>query len=72
MMSRHGFLGVPLATFEQAGRGRLIALLAEGLNPESKGFDIGCGTLRVGYWLVRFLDPGSYYGIEPARERVET
>ena len=71
MMSRHGFLGVPLATFEQAGRGRLIALLAEGLNPESKLLDIGCGTLRVGYWLVRFLDPGCYYGIEPARERVE-
>jgi len=30
MMSRHGFLGVPLATFEQAGRGRLIALLPKG------------------------------------------
>jgi len=71
MMSRHGFLGVPLATFEQAGRGRLIALLAEGLAPESKLLDIGCGCLRVGYWLIRFLDPGCYCGIEPARKRVE-
>jgi len=71
MKAWHGFLGVPVETFEQAGRGRLIALLAEGLNPESKVLDIGCGCLRVACWLVRFLDPGCYYGIEPARERVE-
>src|SRR6266850_185800 len=71
MMSRHGFVGVPLATFEQAGRGRLIALLEAGLQPESRVLDIGCGVLRVAYWLVRFLDPGGYCGIEPARERVD-
>jgi hypothetical protein len=71
MMSRHGFLGVPVETFEQGGRGRLIALLKEGLNPESKVLDIGCGCLRVACWLIRFLDPGCYFGIEPARQRVE-
>ena len=71
MISRHGFLGVPVETFEQAGREQLIALLAEGLNPESKILEIGCGCLRIAYWLVRFLDPGCYHGIEPARQRVE-
>jgi hypothetical protein len=71
MMTRHGFLGVPVETFEQAGREQLIALLGEGLNPESIVLDIGCGCLRTAYWLVRFLDPGCYYGIEPARQRVE-
>lgn len=71
MISRHGFLGVPVETFEQAGREELIALLSEGLNPESKVVDIGCGCLRTAYWLVRFLDPGCYHGIEPARQRVE-
>lgn len=71
MMSRHGFLGVPVETFEQAGREQLIALLGEGLNPESKILDIGCGCLRTAYWLVRFLDPRCYHGIEPARQRVE-
>jgi hypothetical protein len=71
MMSRHGFLGVPVETFEQAGRSQLINLLNEGLNPESKLLDIGCGCLRVAYWLIRFLDPGRYHGIEPARQRVE-
>ena len=71
MISRHGFLGVPVETFEQAGREQLITLLSEGLNPESRVLDIGCGCLRTAYWLVRFLDRGCYHGIEPARQRVE-
>src|SRR6185503_10998960 len=71
MISRNGFLGVPVETFEQAGREQLIALLGEGLNPESKILDFGCGCLRTAYWLIRFLDPGCYHGIEPARQRVE-
>jgi hypothetical protein len=71
MIARHGFLGVPVETFERGGRKQLIALLNEGLNPESKVLDIGCGCLRTAYWLVRFLDPGCYHGIEPAHERVE-
>jgi hypothetical protein len=71
MMSRHGFLGVPTGTFELGGRTHLITLLREGLNPESKVLDIGCGCLRIAYWLIRFLDPGCYHGIEPARQRVE-
>ena len=70
-MSGHGFLGVPLETFEQAGREQLIALLGEGLSPEAKVLDVGCGCLRIAYWLARFLDPGCYHGIEPARQRVE-
>jgi SAM-dependent methyltransferase len=71
MMSRHGFVGVPLEGFERGGRSHLVSLLNEGLNPESRILDFGCGVLRVAYWLVRFLDAGHYYGIEPARQRVE-
>src|SRR5258707_409134 len=71
MISRHGFLGVPLETFEHAGRSQLMALRNEGLSPESKVLDFGCGCLRIAWWLVRFLGPGCYYGIEPARKRVE-
>jgi len=71
MIRQHGFLGVPVETFDQAGRRQLIALLNEGLNPESAVLEIGCGCLRVAYWLIRVLDPGCYHGIEPARERVE-
>jgi hypothetical protein len=71
MISEHGFLGVPRGTFEQAGREQLIALLIEGLRPESKVLEFGCGCLRIACWLVRFLDSDGYYGIEPARRRVD-
>ena len=71
MMSQHGFLGVPTETFEKAGRLQLMALLNQGLCPESKLLDIGCGCLRTAYWLIRFLDADCYCGIEPARNRVE-
>ncbi len=71
MMDEHGFLGVPRETFEEAGRTQMVRLLNHGLQPESKVLDIGCGCLRVAYWLVRFLDPDCYCGIEPARQRVE-
>ena len=70
-MARHGFLGVPIKTFEEGGRRHLIAMLNQGLNPESKFLDIGCGCLRLAYWIMRFLDPDCYFGIEPAKQRVE-
>jgi hypothetical protein len=71
MMKRHGFLGVPRETFEAGGRAQLVRLLNHGLTPESKVLDIGCGCLRVAYWLVRFLDSDCYCGIEPARQRID-
>jgi hypothetical protein len=71
MIKQHGFLGVPRETFEVGGRAQLVRLLSHGLTPESKVLDIGCGCLRVAYWLVRFLDSGCYFGIEPARQRVD-
>ena len=71
MMQRHGFLGVPRETFEAGGRAQLVRLLSHGLTPESKVLDIGCGCLRVAYWLIRFLDSDCYCGIEPARQRVD-
>ncbi len=52
--------------FESAGRLQFYCLIREGLCPYSKVLDIGCGCLRAGYWLIRFLDPGCYFGIEPS------
>lgn len=69
-MAERGFLGVPTPTFERAGREQMLMLLQAGLLPESRVLEIGCGCLRVAYWLVRFLEPGGYCGIEPARVRV--
>jgi hypothetical protein len=60
------FTGGPLRYFETAGRLQLATLLREGIYPQSKLLDLGCGCLRGGYWLIHFLDPGCYFGIEPA------
>lgn len=71
MIDDAGFLGVPRNTFEAGGRAQFVRLLQHGLLPESKVLDIGCGCLRVAYWLVRFLEPDCYCGIEPATRRVD-
>ncbi|HEX5615289.1 MAG TPA: class I SAM-dependent methyltransferase [Acidimicrobiia bacterium] len=60
-----GFLAGPLQDFEKSGRLQLATLLLEGVYPSSKVLDVGCGSLRAGYWIMNFLEPGCYFGIEP-------
>ncbi len=60
------FTGGPPQYFEIVGRLQLATLLREGIYPQSKVLDLGCGCLRGGYWVIHFLDPGCYFGIEPA------
>jgi hypothetical protein len=71
MLGEKIFLGVPVRDFEKGGRELFIYLLNAGLMPDSKLIDIGCGVLRGGYWLIHFLDPGCYCGIEPHTGRLE-
>lgn len=71
LFQQHGFLGVPVANFDEGGRRQFMTLLREGLAPESKVLEIGCGCLRVGYWLIQLLERDGYCGIEPFRERVQ-
>ena len=65
------FLGGPLRKFETVGRNQLSILLRNGLNLDSKVLDVGCGCLRAGYWIMQFLQPGCYCGIEPNRDMLE-
>jgi hypothetical protein len=69
-LPRNEFYGIPLENFESAGREQFTYLLKSGLNPDSKVLDIGCGILRAGYWLIHFLAPGNYCGIEPHKKRL--
>src|SRR5215831_17825739 len=71
ILRSRGFAGIPPETFERGGREQFIYMLQAGLQPSSKVVDLGCGVLRAGYWLIRFLDEGCYCGIEPHRERLE-
>jgi SAM-dependent methyltransferase len=62
------FIGGPTYDFARIGRAGFEVLLQEGLSPSSRVLDVGCGALRLGYWLMRFLDPGCYFGIEPQQD----
>jgi SAM-dependent methyltransferase len=70
-LAQKRFLGGPQGDFERVGRLCVEVLLKEGLRPSSRVLDVGCGALRVGHWLMRFLDAGCYFGIEPNREMLE-
>ncbi len=70
MLAEKAFLGVPAADFEKGGREQFMYLLRAGLRPNSKVADLGCGVLRGGYWLIHFLDPFCYCGIEPHSQRL--
>jgi SAM-dependent methyltransferase len=67
-LAQTAFLGGPKHDFERVGRLGFQVLLAEGLLPGSRVLDVGCGALRLGYWLMRFSDPGCYFGIEPQQD----
>ncbi|HEY1740095.1 MAG TPA: class I SAM-dependent methyltransferase [Acidimicrobiia bacterium] len=60
-----GFTVGPLDEFERSGRLQLATLVQEGLYPSSTLLDVGCGSLRAGYWFMNFLEPGRYHGINP-------
>jgi SAM-dependent methyltransferase len=60
-----GFTGGNAELFEEVGRFTLQSLRQNGLAPHHRVLDVGCGTLRLGYFLVRYLDPDRYFGIEP-------
>ncbi|MEY2467736.1 MAG: hypothetical protein QOF21_434 [Actinomycetota bacterium] len=59
------FTGGPFWVFEEVGRASFVSLLERGLYPHSNVLDFGCGALRIGYWLINFLQPDRYFGIEP-------
>lgn len=46
-------------------------LLRQGLKPEDRLLDVGCGTLRGGIPLIDYLDPGRYVGVESRYEAME-
>lgn len=50
--------------FEEAGRDVFEFLRGEGLQPSDICVDYGCGSLRVGQHLMRYLDPGNYWGLD--------
>ncbi len=50
--------------WEELGRLQFDYLVAQGLEPQHRLLDIGCGPLRGGVHFIRYLEPGHYFGVE--------
>lgn len=46
-------------------------LVSKGLRPEHRFLDIACGSLRLGQFLIPYLNEACYFGLEPEKELVE-
>jgi ABC-type polysaccharide/polyol phosphate transport system ATPase subunit/SAM-dependent methyltransferase len=52
------------ATWNEAGERHLAFLREHGLRPEHHVLDLGCGSLRTGVHLLKYLDEGHYVGVD--------
>lgn len=54
-----------VGTTKRSGAAQLALLTIEGMTPESRVLEFGCGTLHLARLLLPFLDTGHYYGVDP-------
>ena len=59
--------GAPFSTGEHV----FHLLVEQGLEEDSYLLDFGCGSLRVGRFLMMYLNPSKYFGIEPNKWLLE-
>ena len=62
----HPTLGrnLPGSAFGEAAKKTLKMLIANGLNEDDVCVDYGCGTLRVGVHVIKYLQRGAYWGLD--------
>ena len=53
-------------SFETSGVSAFQDLVAFGLRPSDTCVDYGCGTLRIGQHIIKYLGPGKYWGFDIA------
>lgn len=54
--------------WQRIGRLQFQYLKEHGLRPRHYVLEIGCGNLRAGWRIIRFLRPGHYYGVDISPE----
>lgn len=54
-----------VASFEARGLIVRDLLIAEGMKPHHDVLELGCGALSSGQYLIDFLDPDKYIGMDP-------
>ena len=50
--------------WDEVGALQFDFVVAQGLRPEMKFLDLGCGCLRGGVRFIQFLEPGNYFGVD--------
>jgi SAM-dependent methyltransferase len=56
------------ARSRRVGKLQFDYLCEHGLQPSHRVLEIGCGNLRAGWRLIRYLDAGNYYGLDISQE----
>ncbi len=56
--------------WDELGALQIEYLVEQGLRPEQRFLDVGCGSLRAGRHLVDHLDEGNYYGIDISHDLI--
>ena len=57
--------------WDEVGQLTFGFLRDHGLEPEMQVLDVGCGALRVGIHLIRYLEPQRCYGVDPIVELLD-
>ena len=57
--------------WEELGQLQLDFLKSQGLLPRHRVLDVGCGALRAGVFLARYLEPAGFYGIDLRQELLD-
>ncbi len=50
--------------YSTSGQGTFQRLVKLGLKPSDVCADYGCGTLRIGHHVIKYLAPGNYWGLD--------
>ena len=58
--------------WEHIGKLQFDFMIKQGLKPNHKLIDIGCGCLRGGIHFIEYLIPGNYYGTDIHDELIST
>jgi SAM-dependent methyltransferase len=57
--------------WEEIGALQIAFLVRQGLRPQHRLLDLGCGAFRAGVKLLPYLDAGNYYGVDVSAELVQ-
>ena len=57
--------------WDEIGQLQFEFLRSRGLRPDHYVVDVGCGSLRAGVHLIRYLDSGHYYGVDRSQRLLD-